>query len=147
MQCNHLLKWIDDDGVIRQEWVVIDDGTKYMVGENENRDYIATKGEFRASVIMARNENTAKLKRTNRFIIDDDLTDNIHAFQLTKPLRTGMVYNNEGIFKFIIQETYTTDYDNLDLRIADYYKYFSKDDDTDDSYDDTDEAINEEVWI
>ena len=28
LQCNHLLKWIDSDGVIREQWCVIEDGTK-----------------------------------------------------------------------------------------------------------------------
>ena len=28
LQCNHLLKWIDDEGVIREQWWVIEDGTK-----------------------------------------------------------------------------------------------------------------------
>lgn len=28
IQCNHLLKWIDSNGVIQQQWCVIEDGTK-----------------------------------------------------------------------------------------------------------------------
>lgn len=27
-QCNHLLKWIDSDGVIHQQWSIVKDGTK-----------------------------------------------------------------------------------------------------------------------
>lgn len=28
LQCNHLLKWIDADGVIREQWCFVEDGTK-----------------------------------------------------------------------------------------------------------------------
>lgn len=27
-QCNHLLKWIDTDGIIHEQWCIIEDGTK-----------------------------------------------------------------------------------------------------------------------
>lgn len=30
MQCNHLLKWVDSDAVIHEQWCIIDDGTKLM---------------------------------------------------------------------------------------------------------------------
>lgn len=36
LQCNHLLKWVDDDNVIREQWCVIEDGTKYLTGEYED---------------------------------------------------------------------------------------------------------------
>lgn len=28
LQCNYLLKWIDDDGIIQEQWCVVKDGTK-----------------------------------------------------------------------------------------------------------------------
>lgn len=28
LQCNHLLKWVDDENIIREQWCVIEDGTK-----------------------------------------------------------------------------------------------------------------------
>ena len=31
LQCNHLLKWVDDDNVIREQWCVIEDGTKLRI--------------------------------------------------------------------------------------------------------------------
>ena len=27
-QCNHLLKWIDTDGIIHEQWCIVEDGTK-----------------------------------------------------------------------------------------------------------------------
>ena len=35
-------------------------------------------------------------------------------------------YNDKGIFSFVLQEVVTTDNDNLELNIADYYKHFPK---------------------
>lgn len=28
LQCNHLLRWIDDENIIHEQWCVIEDGTK-----------------------------------------------------------------------------------------------------------------------
>lgn len=68
-----------------------------------------------------------KLNRQVRFLIDDPNSDFKLAYALTKPLKVGLTYNNEGIFKFVMQEVYTIDEDNLELGIADYYKYYNQD--------------------
>lgn len=73
---------------------------------------------------IARTEETLKFNRTSRFIIDDPDSDEQLAYALSKPLRMGWTYNSDGVFKFVMQEVPTTDYDNLDLKIADYYKHF-----------------------
>lgn len=127
LQCNYLLKWIDDEGVIQEHWCALEDGT-VAAGEGDNTDSIAMTGDYRLALTIQRNEDTAKLTRENRFIIDDSLTGDKHAVQLTKPVRVGGVYNDEGIYEFVLTETYTTDYDNFDLCIADYYRYFSDED-------------------
>ena len=36
LQCNHLLKWVSDDGIVCEQWCVIEDGTKYLTGEYED---------------------------------------------------------------------------------------------------------------
>lgn len=128
-QCNHLLKWIDDAGVIKEQWCVIEDGTKYLSGDYEDRDFVATRGDTRVQMTIARNPDTIKLNRNNRFLIDDPDFDKKIAFQLTKPLKVGRVYNGKGVFCFILQETQTTDDDNIELGITDYYKYFPRDKD------------------
>ena len=48
------------------------------------------------------------------------------AYALTKPLKRGLTYNGEGIFKFVMHEEVVTDNDNVELGIADYYKHFQK---------------------
>lgn len=49
------------------------------------------------------------------------------SYLLTKPLKMGMAYGNDGVYKFVLQEVTATADDNFELQIADYYKYFPKD--------------------
>lgn len=62
-----------------------------------------------------------------RFLIDDEMSPVKLAYTLSKPLKFTGVYNNEGVFKWVLQEVQTTVDDNQELMIADYYKYFPKD--------------------
>jgi len=124
LRCNYELRWVDDDDVIRSQWCVIEDGTKYLIGEGEGKESIATRGDTRIYIIIGRNEHTKRFDRTMRFLIDDDGGKHVLAYELTKPLKVGFVYNDEGVYKFILHETNTTDEDNQEMRIADYYKHF-----------------------
>lgn len=75
---------------------------------------------------IARNDMTVKFGRENRFLIDDPESSLMLAYLLTKPFKLGGTYNNQGVYKFVLQEVNTTDNDNQQLRIADYYKHFPK---------------------
>ena len=77
-------------------------------------------------MIIAKNEFTTKMKRGCRFLIDDADSELMLAYELTKPFKLGSVFNGAGVFKFVLQKVNTTDDDNQDLRIADYYKYFPR---------------------
>jgi len=75
---------------------------------------------------LARNAKTKEFDRSRRFLIDDpDVTPSI-AYTLSKPLKVGHYYNDYGIYKFVLQEVSTSQYDNQELQIADYYKYFPR---------------------
>lgn len=126
-QCNHLLKWINPDGVLIERWCVVEDGTKYLTGEYGDNDYIITKGDSRIGLTIARDQETLKLNRESRFIIDDPDSVTNFAYRLTKPLRLGNSYNGKGVLIFVLTECNTEDDDNLELGIADYYKVFPKD--------------------
>ena len=127
VQCNHLLKWVSDDGIIHEQWCVVEDGTKYMTGEYEDRNFVVTRGDSRIMVTIARNAETIKFNRQSRFLIDDPEEKTKLSYALTKPLKVGSVYNNNGVYKFILQEVVSTDDDNHELGIADYYKHYPKD--------------------
>lgn len=85
-----------------------------------------TRGDSRISLQLARNKYTVALNRENRFLIDDPDSPHKLAYLLTKPLKLGFTYNNEGTLKFVLQEVTATQDDNHELGIADYYKYFPK---------------------
>lgn len=36
LQCNYLLKWVDESNTIHEQWCVVEDGTKYLTGELED---------------------------------------------------------------------------------------------------------------
>lgn len=97
---------------------------------------MVTRGDTRLSVTISRTEDALRLDRTTRFIIDDPDCHEHLAYVLTKPLRMGSVFNSNGVFTFIMQEVETTDDDNLDLLVADYYKYYPRES-TDGSNSDT----------
>lgn len=77
---------------------------------------------------IAKNNDTAKFGRENRFLIDDPGSGDKLAYLLTKPLKVGKTYGGRGIYAFVLQEVVSTDDDNMELSIADYYKYYPEED-------------------
>lgn len=134
-QCNYLLRWIDAEHVIHEQWCITEDGTKYLTGELEDRDFIITRGDSRIAIIIGRNEETAILDRIDRFLVDDPLSSHMLAYALTKPLKLNTYTDADGsingVLGFVLQEVNTTDDDNTELRIADYYKHFLHETDAD----------------
>lgn len=146
IQCNHLLKWVSAEDKICEQWSIVEDGTKYLTGEYEDRHFVVTRGDSRIAVTIPRNSETAKLGRDNRFIIDDPDSPEPLAYLLTKPLKAGLTFNDQGIYKFVMQEVVSTDDDNLDLMIADYYKHFRREA-FDDRQPNPDDHHGRTVWI
>ena len=128
IQCNHLLHWMNEDGKVCEQWCVIEDGTKYLTGELEDRNFVVTRGDSRISMMIARNAETVRLNREHRFLIDDPESPIKLAYQLTKPLKLGWSFNDEGVYKFVLQEVTSTSNDDVANGVADYYKYYSRDD-------------------
>lgn len=126
-QCNYLLKWVAPDYTVCEQWCFVEDGTKYLTGEMEDRNFVVARGDSRIAISIGRNSKTMKLNRHNRFLVDDYDSDLMLAYQLTKPLKPGHVYNGEGIYKFVLQEVQVTKNDCREKQIADYYKYFNED--------------------
>ena len=155
LQCNHRLRWIAADGHIIERWCIVSDGTKYLTGEtissyNENG---MSLGDTRISVSLARDEYTVQLNRGFRFLIDDEDSDTVLAYRLTKPFKIGGVYNGNGVMSFVMTEVNTEDDDNFDLRIADYYKHFPRETDGNTDSETTAKVLNDEttggkkVWL
>lgn len=128
IRCNYLLRWVDNDGVIREQWCIVEDGTKYLTGQYEDRDFFVTRGDSRICMTIARNKHTIKMKRGCRFLIDDVESETMTAYEITKPFKIGDILDGHGVFRFILQEVNTTADDNQELRVADYYKQFPRED-------------------
>lgn len=99
-------------------------GTYNLIMQTTQRNFVVTRGDSRIAITIARNARTAKLGRENRFLVDDPDSGHMLAYLLTKPLKTGLTYNDEGIYKFVLQEVTGTENDLESLRIADYYRFF-----------------------
>lgn len=98
-----------------------------LTGEYEDRYVTITRGDSRIAVTIARNDETKLLGRAHRFVIDDPDAPVPMCYQLTKPFKlTGVYGEDTGVYKFVLAETPSTEYDNMELRIADYYKHFPK---------------------
>lgn len=123
-RCNHLLRWIGNDGTLREKWVIIVDGTKYLIGEKT--ESLMSIGDARIAMTVPKDEDTIELHRGMRFLIDDVDSDAVLAYQITKPNKLYNVYNGEGVYRFIMNEVNVTDADNIELRIADYTKWTPK---------------------
>lgn len=103
-----------------------------MTGELEDRNFIVTRGDSRIAMTIAKNELTQEFDRECRFLIDDPDSPHKLAYALTKPLKLGGVFNGDGCYKFVLQEVTATADDNHELGIADYYKYYPKEVNTED---------------
>lgn len=148
-QCNYLLRWLDNDHNVQEQWCIVEDGTKYLTGEFEDRDFIVARGDSRIAITIARNEKTLEFGRETRFLVDDFNGTNMLSYQLSKPLKVGHYYNDEGIYKFVLQEVASSDFDNYELGVADYYRYYPREGTTDGPLT-TGTSITEngkEVWL
>lgn len=126
-QCNYFLQWVDAENNIVQRWCIVEDGTKYLTGEYGDRNYVVNRGDSRVYLYLPRDDDTIKLNRTNRFLIDDYDSPNVLAYRLTKPFKLGGSYNGNGVLAFVLTECNTEDTDNLELHIPNYYDHFPRD--------------------
>jgi hypothetical protein len=126
VQCNYLLRWINDNGEIIERWSVVEDGTRYLTGEFSDSFLVATKGDSRIAVTLPKDLETLALERDARFIIDDYAAHHPLAYRLTKPFKLGGSFDDNGVVIFVMTECNTEYDDNTDLHIADYYKHFSR---------------------
>ena len=117
-QCNHILRWIGSDGKLREKWCVVEDGTKYLIGEKAKE--MMTIGDGRIALTIGKDEETIELCRGLRFLIDDTDSEFVTAYQITKSNKLYNVFNGEGVFRFILNEVQLQAGDNTELRIADY---------------------------
>lgn len=122
-QCNYMLKWLNHKGDLIEKWCIVEDGTKYLVGE-KIKEFMSV-GDARIAVTIAKDQDTIGIERGMRFLIDDDSVsgNNVLAYRVTKPNRLFNVYNGNGIFRYILTECNLEDGDNIEMRVANYYDW------------------------
>jgi len=120
-RCNYLLKWLNGEGNIIEKWCIVEDGTKYLIGE-KSEDMMSI-GDARIAITIGKDSDTIELRRGKRFLVDDIDAGTPLAYQITKPNKLFNVYDGQGVFRFILNEVNMTDDDNVELRIADYYNW------------------------
>lgn len=125
-RCNYYLKWINESGDIIGRWCVVEDGTKYLIGERE--EDTMSIGDARMAVTIGKDMETSQINRGRRFLIDDMDSKKVVGYEVTKPNKMFNVFNGKGVFRFIMGESELTDNDNPELRIADYYNWKPKSD-------------------
>lgn len=125
-QCNYLLKWINSKGEVVERWCIVEDGTRYLTGEYSDSFFVATRGDSRIAVTIPKDAETLALGRDARFIIDDYDAPNPLTYRLTKPFKLGGSFDENGVLIFVMTECNSEFDDNLDLHIADYYKFFPR---------------------
>ena len=92
-----------------------------MIGERTRE--LLTIGDARIALTIGKDSDTIELSRGMRFLIDDSDSDDVLAYQITKPNKLFNIYDDKGVFRFILNEVQLTKDDNKELRIADYYNW------------------------
>lgn len=117
-RCNHILRWIGNDGIVKEKWCVVEDGTKYLIGEKAVS--LLTIGDSRIAITVGRDADTLELSRGLRFIVDDSGVSDPSVYQITKANRFFNTTPGGGVFRFILTESALTHNDNVAQGIADY---------------------------
>ena len=89
--CTVPLRWQNEKGDIIERWAYSEDFTKYSSGVSRNRTY--TVGDNQYGLTLPIDEETRKLNRDMRFVIDFDDSQIPDVYKLTN--RKVMLNNNE----------------------------------------------------
>lgn len=116
-RCNQVVKWVTPEGDTISRWGIVEDGTKYLVGENVKQ--VATLGDARMALTLAKDSATRRLHTGTRIMLGDPEADQRLAFEITKPNTLYNVYNGEGVYRFILTQVPLIDEDNLTEQVAD----------------------------
>lgn len=117
VECNYILKWQDDNRVIKEFPCVMISASQYNSGEKASKTL--TLGYNQIMMRIMCNEDTIKFKSDKRFFVDNELTqpkvyritreDTIHAFQ------------QKGYMEIILTEDeFNAETDNIEKFICDY---------------------------
>jgi hypothetical protein len=132
-RCNVVLKWLDENGVVRSYPGFCEDATKYGDGLSGNK--MLTLAEFQIKVKVRLDEHTVKINREKRFLLDasqyvsqmEANGDHPSAYMVSRRNVLTGSHNGHGYVELTMLETAYSQNDNPIMMIADYYN-------ADDSY-------------
>jgi len=109
-QCNYRLRWYNKQGQQIEKWCIVEDGTKYL--EGLYRFDMMELGAARIAVTVAKDKDTEALCRGDRFIIADaDAVEKL-SYRITKPNTLFNIFEDKGIYRYIMTETVIEGSDN-----------------------------------
>lgn len=114
IRCNFTAKWIDLDGVYRESPGYALNQTLYSLGVKEYE--MIDMPNAKMVLDLPKNEHTLKVKRDMRLIIDGFIWKIANIDTI----------NKDGIIHLMMGEDVFTEDDNIELGIADYYKYYKE---------------------
>ena len=120
-QCNRQLRWQNAKGEIVSRWCASDERATNTQGLSYRENVDKIKTVF--TLFIPLDEETAKLRRYHRFIMDVDLEDP-DVYVITSRNVISKVYDPEQVHGVIMitvsQDERNQDKDNLELQVADY---------------------------
>ena len=134
-QVNEQIKWLDVDGKICNNGVgysaYVQNQTLYTLGVSFTGSHLALVNA-KMMMYMQDNEETRSLKVQDRIFIGENVYNVMFMDTVSR----------KGLINYLLeQDTFSPEYDNFELRIADYYKKRKDDDDTTDPDDENEVEI------
>lgn len=114
MRCNTVAKWIDIDGKVHEIPAYALNQTLYSLGVKEYE--MIDMPNAKMILDLPQNEETLKITRDMRFIVDGFIWKIANIDTI----------NKSGIIHLMMGEDIFTPDDNIELGIADYYKYYKE---------------------
>lgn len=117
VECNYMLRWQDDNRVIKEFPCVMISASQYNSGEKQSKTL--TLGYNQIMMRIMCNDDTIKFKSDKRFFVDNELT-RPKVYRITRE-DTIHAWNQKGFMEIILTEDeYNADTDNIEKFICDY---------------------------
>lgn len=117
-QCNYCLRWQTEDGKIIERWCIVNNVSKYNNGVFQGKTVNTLEATI--SVQLPSDEETLKIKRNKRFVMDM-ISDDPYVYEVTQRDVLTSQYGNSGtILLAMNQVTTNSASDNYQEMIADY---------------------------
>ena len=126
-RCNVVLKWLDENGVIRAYPGFCEDATKY--GEGVEGGKMVQVPDFQVKVKIRLDQHSSKINRDRRFLLDaaqylpqmESSGSHPSAFIVTRRNVLTGNHAGSGYVELTLNERVFSDRDNPTLMIANYY--------------------------